>query len=163
MESINTRSSNGKIQDTVRENIKKAAYDECYDIIYKIRKQMDTDYNTLEKQLDELGESCEGLVDKFKDQVQKIVNVQNFMDIDSLSAELKTRFTTLGKNKSEKILYLKERIACEDLLDLLGQKEDKTQSGPSMEGDDTQARHDKLIEVFECIVKQYMANGFVQI
>jgi hypothetical protein len=75
MESINTRSSNGKIQDTVRDNIKKAAYDECYDIIYKIRKQMDTDYNTLEKQLDELGESCEGLVDKFKDQVQKIVNV----------------------------------------------------------------------------------------
>lgn len=82
MESIHTRSSNGKVQEQVRDSIQTAEFDNAYDVIYKIRKQMDNDYNTLEKWLDELGDDCEKLIDMFKKQLQKIIDIKNFTDVD---------------------------------------------------------------------------------
>lgn len=74
-----------------------------FDIIYKIRQQMDTDYNTLEKQLDELEASQETLIDKYKADLQAIIDVKDFTDIDSVSKELKARLTLLKENKQKKV------------------------------------------------------------
>ena len=48
IDTIHTKSTNGKVQDQVRKKITDTEFDDVYDIIYKVRKTMDTDYNTLE-------------------------------------------------------------------------------------------------------------------
>lgn len=163
LESIYNKSTSGKAQEQIRENIKNAEFDNVYDMIFKMRKTMDSDYNTLEKWLDDLSVECEKCVDLYKDNLQKIIDVQNFTDMSSVANELTSRLTTLGEEKSEKLEYLKSKLENTDLIELIGVDTDELPQSTDFEQTETFDYHQKLLNLIEAVITKYMIQGFNQI
>lgn len=163
MDQINQKSTSGKAQATIRENIKNHDFEDAFEYIGKVRRQMDSDYNSLEKQLDELEANQESFIEKYKTQLQLAIEVKDFSNIDSMSNELKERLTLLMEKKTQKVADLKEKLENNDLMELLGKQQQPDLTEEEMAGMDTKVYHDKLLELFEAIIKQYMTEGFIQI